>query len=278
MGYNFPYMRTTKQLKTEEYFVYHPVFSLEEAVQTLAPAGGYATMVERLKYHVARGRLKHMARGLYAAVPPGQSAEQFQPDAFLVAAVLRPDAVFCYHSALELLGAAHSIWHEYTVFSIRRRPPFLLNNDRIVFLEPPTLLQRKKAYHLGTRQVERSGRLLRVTSPERTLIEGFRRLDLVGGISELVESAAGFPYLDLDLVFTILEHYHLSVLWAASGWFLETHQAIFQVSDDFLKRLESQRPKGPLYLGKRKPGGMLASRWNLILPFDAARLSESHEH
>lgn len=48
-------------------------------------------------------------------------------------------------------------------------------------------------------------RKLRVTGPERTLIDGFRRPDLVGGLPELVESAAGFPVMDLPLLFDLLE-------------------------------------------------------------------------
>jgi hypothetical protein len=36
--------------------------------------------------------------------------ESNQPDPFLVAAAVRPDSVFSYHSALEFLGAAHSVW------------------------------------------------------------------------------------------------------------------------------------------------------------------------
>ena len=267
-------METTKQVKTEE-FLYVTQCSPREAVDALKP-GGYPAVVERLI--ISPGRLKHLARGLYATVPLGESAGQFQPDPFWVAAVLRPDGVFCYHSALQLLGAAHSIWHEYAVFSNRRRPPLLLNSERIVFLEPPTSLKRKKAEHVGVRQVEWLGRLLQVTGPERTLIEGFRRLDLVGGLSELLESSAGFPYLDLDLLYTILKHYHVTVLWAASGWFLELHQTVFQVPDDFLNRLEAHKPKGPRYLGRREPGGTLVPRWNLILPAEAVKLSESYEH
>lgn len=260
-------MSTNTQVRTEDFFRQHPVFTLDEAAQVLRPRGGRAAITERLKYHISQGRLKRLARELYASVPSGQSPFTFQPDVYLAALALRPDGIFCYHSALDLLGASHSAWHQHILFTDQRRPPLVLpNGNRILFLESPVSLRRKKMKAIGTQQAERSGRLFRLTGPERTLVEGFRRLDLVGGLEELVNSAAGFPYLDLDLLARILNAYNLSGVWAAVGWFLEKHQQVFQVPEVVLQLLESHRPKGPQYLGQRRPGGTLISRWNLILP------------
>ena len=255
------------QVKTEDFFRQYPVFTLDEAVQVLRPPGGRAAMAERLKYHITQSRLKRLARELYASVPPGQSPVAFQPDVYLTALALRPDGIFCYHSALDLLGASHSAWHQHTLFTDQRRPPLAVPyGNRIIFLETPVPLRRNNMDALGTLQAERSGRLFRFTGPERTLVEGFRRLDLVGGLEELVTSAAGFPYLDLDLLARILNAYNLRGVWAAVGWFLETHQEVFQVPEVVLQLFESHRPGGPQYLGQRRSGGTLISRWNLIFP------------
>lgn len=62
---------------------------------------------------------------------------------------------------------------------------------------------------------------LRVTGPERTLADGFRQLRLVGGLEELVTSAAGFASLDLEQLDALLRAYDLRILYAAVGWFLE---------------------------------------------------------
>jgi hypothetical protein len=102
------------------------------------------------------------------------------------------------------------------------------------------------------------------------LVDGFRRLDLVGGLEELVTSAAGFPSLDLAELGAVLTAYDLRILYAGVGWFLETYRAHFFVPDDFLVRLEKKRPVGPQYLPRRARaedgGGRMVSRWNLILP------------
>ena len=145
-------------MDTSTFLQTHRVFNLDEAVQVLAPSGGRKATLERLKYSATRGKLKKLARGVYASVPPGVEAAKFQPDRFLVAAALRPDAVFSHHSALELLGAAHSEWRLCTAYSARRSQPFDLEGLELRFLSHPQSLVRHQAVDLGTRSVHRLDR------------------------------------------------------------------------------------------------------------------------
>jgi len=253
-------------MDTSTFLQMHRVFNLDEAVQVLAPSGGRKATLERLKYSATRGKLKKLARGVYASVPPGVEAAKFQPDRFLVAAALRPDAVFSHHSALELLGAAHSEWRLCTAYSARRSQPFDLEGLELRFLSHPQSLVRHQAVDLGTRSVHRLDRELRVTGPEHTLIDGFRRPDLVGGLAEFVESVAGFSVLELPLLFELLDAFGQKGLWAAVGWFLDTYRTTFYVSDDDLSLIDKHVPKAPLYLARDQRGGVLVRRWNLIVP------------
>jgi hypothetical protein len=251
---------------TNTFLQTHRVFNLDEAVRRLSPDGGRKATLERLKYAASRGKLKKLARGVYASVPAGTDAAKYQPDRFLAAVALRPDAVFSHHSALELLGAAHSEWRLCTAYSGQRSQPFNLDGLELRFLSHPQRLVRRQAADLGTRTVHRIDRELRVAGPERTLLDGFRRPDLVGGHAELVESAAGFSVLDLPLLFKLLDAFGQKVLWAATGWFLERHRATFFVSDNDLTLIEKHVPAGPLYLARDERGGVLVRRWNLIVP------------
>jgi len=253
-------------VKTAEFFATHPVFSLDEATTALAPNGGRSGTVERLKYHLGSGTLKLAARGVYAVVPPGVPADRFQPDPVLVASAVRPNGVFSHHSALELLGVAHSLWHQCTLYVEQRRRPLRLSGTTILFLEHPGPMRSAASQQLGTLRVERQGRLLRTTGPERTLVEGFRRPALAGGLEELVRSAGGFSTLDLDLLEKVLQGYNIANLWAAVGWFLERFQQAFYVPESMLERLAENRPRSPQYLERDRRGGSLAARWNLILP------------
>ncbi len=270
-------MNTEQKLKTTDFFAMHPIFSLDEAVEILTPGGKRSVIVDRLKYHLKTGRLKRVTREIYAVIPPAVAVDNFRPDPLLVAQAMHPDGIFSHHSALELLGAAHSVWNQCTVYVARRRRPLLLDGITIRFLDPPHPMQSDSRQKVGTRRIEHHGRLLEVTGPERTLIEGFSRPLLAGGLEELVRSAAGFPTLDLDLLEEVLRLYDLSKLWAATGWFLEMFQKSFHVPDALLTSMEQRRPRSRAYIERDQRGGVLVPRWNLILPKVLLSLGEPDE-
>src|SRR5438876_143552 len=165
---------------TGDFLLSHPVFTADEAVRAFGIAGDKKRALKRLRYHVAKGRLRSVAHEVYAAIPPGVDADRFQPDRYLVAAAVRPDGVLAYHAALELLGAAHSDWGVCSVLTAKPRAPVELGAARIEFLPHPHALRRRRAQMLGTRTVDRRGRGLRVTGPEHTLLDGFRHPDPSG--------------------------------------------------------------------------------------------------
>jgi len=259
--------RQVNPFDTDRFLATTPAFtvaSLRRAMGRPSPSA-VRTWV---KYHASAGRLRLVERGLYAAVPPGVDAVGFVADPFLLAAAARDDGVFGYHAALELLGAAHSVAHLLGVFTGRRRRPMKVGSVRVEFTPHPAPLARRGAALTGVREVRYRGATLRATGPERTLLDGFRNPRLAGGLEELVQSAAGFPSLDLDLLNTLLEAYDQKLLWAAAGWFLERYQTTFRVKDGDLNWPERHRPASPQYLPRsaRGKGGRLVGRWNLILP------------
>lgn len=263
-----PYMPSKEKVPAGETAAYlrdHPVFELGHMAAKLGLPGGRRAAHERAKYHAGRGRLKRVARGIYAVVPPNVDAEAFDPDKFLVAHSARPDGVFCYHAALELLGAAQSAWTDCTVFASNRRAPIKFGNATIRFLLPPSSLDVAPD-GFGESVVHRVGASLRTTGPERTLVEGFRRLQHVGGLEELWTSAAAFGVLDLDLVVKVLERYDEQLLWGATGWFLDEHRERLFVPQELLDALHKRRPRSPRYVVRGARGGTLNARWNLILP------------
>ena len=214
--------------KLETYLRTNEVFTLEGLAQALHLRDAKAAL-DLLNYHRRLRRVKNVARGVYATVPIGLSAEEYLPDRYLVAAAIRTDAIFSHHAALELLGAAHSDWSVCTVVSERRHGRVSLGSVEIRFLRHPAALKREGLQALGTVPVTHTRRTLLVTGTERTLLDGFRQPGLVGGPEELVESAAGFGVLDLRLVSSLLEAYDERLLWAATGWFLESYSRRFFV-------------------------------------------------
>ena len=63
-----PFKGNHSKTGTRDFFAGHPVFSLGEATTALSPPGGRRGTVERLKHHLEKGRLKLVAREIYAGV------------------------------------------------------------------------------------------------------------------------------------------------------------------------------------------------------------------
>ncbi len=277
-------MGTQRQVaaKTTDIFLdRYPVFSRAMFAEAHGDYRPSSALVKRLKYLQSTGRIVSLERGLYATVRPGQDPKAVAPDPYLVGAALRPDGVFAYHSALTLLGAGHSDWGVVTLVSDRRRRPLELRTARVEILPHPVALVRKEAIDLGVRSLGYRQTTIRVTGRERTLVDGFRQLRLVGGLEELVTSAAGFASFDFELLDAMLHAYDLRILFAAVGWFLETYREQFYAPDAFLHKLEARRPASPQYLPRRGRSetdrGRLVPRWNLILPEGVLRGVEPDE-
>ncbi|MBD3349727.1 MAG: hypothetical protein GF400_11110 [Candidatus Eisenbacteria bacterium] len=117
------------------------VFALDELAEHL---GGEKRLAKyRIRYHLSQNRLKRLANGVYATVPAGADAETFEPDVFLAAAAIRPDAVFVYHSAFDLLGQGHSAWWTCTVCTDRPRAPVALGRNTIKSLTRPPAVRKQ---------------------------------------------------------------------------------------------------------------------------------------
>lgn len=258
--------RAPSRFDFEAFLESAPVFSLDEIAHARGGAEQRGAARNHLKRHLRSGRLLAVAREIYARVPPGLDPGRFIPDPFLVAFAACPGCVFAYHSALELLGAAHSAWSEHTLHANVRKSPIRVGSFRIRFLPTPASIERRRASTLGTRHVPRSTRQLVVTGPERTLVEGLRRPELVGGLDELVDSVAGLPLLDFSLLEQLLAIYAERSLWAATGWLAERFSESWSTPKDFLERCRRHRPKRNQYLVRNRRGGKLVKTWRLIVP------------
>ncbi len=263
-------------MDTNTFLQTHPVFTLDEATEALEPSEeGRGRVHRRLMYFIKRGKIRRLGRGVFTTVPPGADPSTHQPDRYLTMAAFRPDAIFSHHSALELLGAAHSEWHLCSAYTARRRVPLTLDGTELRFLSLPSYLVRAGQARLGVQSVQRMNKTLSVTGPERTLIEGFREPDLVGGVEELVESASGFSLLEVSLLCDTLELYEEKILWASVGWFLERYRETFFIEESDLITMEQNIPKSPRYLLTAQRGGTLSPRWNLIVPENLVQQGET---
>lgn len=261
--------RATETAKPSEFFARTPVFRLEEFRRAYLAGGRRqaATSKAVLKQHVAAGNLINVRRGLYAVVPPTAGAATFRVDPFLIASRLTEDAVVAYHAALQLHGLAHSISTRITYLTALRVKPFRFQDIDFVPVQVPISLRATGDLGGDIVELRRHGLSVRVTSPERTLVDVLDAPEHGGGWEEIWRSLQAIEVLDVDAVVAYALRLGSALTIARVGYFLEQHRELLLVEEHQLAKLQQAAPRQPTYFERRhRSGGTLVRRWNLIVP------------
>lgn len=115
-----------------------------------------------------RGFLTSVRRGLYASVPLDADPQRFQPDPFLaVSRALGDYYAFSHFSALALLGGESTVRKTVDVTGPNARA----RNKALGGFRVHVHHMSPRVWNHSTKQLRRAGKTLRVTTPERTLID-----------------------------------------------------------------------------------------------------------
>jgi predicted transcriptional regulator of viral defense system len=256
-------------MKPTNFFARHPVFRFEEFRDAHRSDGKRSPETTRsvLKQHVAAGNLINVRRGIYARVPGGVDAASFRVDPYLVASRLAKDAVIAYHGALQLLGRAHSQSQRLTYLSARRGKPFTFQDTEFIPVLVPVALRELPDHGGGLREERRHGLTVTVTGFERTLVDVLDNPEHGGGWEEIWRSLESIEFVDLDWVVEYALSLRSALTNARVGFYLEQHKDELLVEDRHLDALAAHSPAQPHYFERRRrKGGKLISRWNLIVP------------
>lgn len=252
-----------------DFFARNPVFTAEEAASFLRETGSENPLTRKalLRHHETSGNIVRIRRGLYATVPPGGTPETTRPDPYLVAAKLAPDALLAYHTALELHGKAYSVHSRYTFLTSTAARVLVHGGVTFQPVRFAKSLREQKRETFAMKELDRSGLSVRVTSLERTLVDAFDRLDLVGGWEEAWRSLETVEFFDLETVVRYALYLGNATTIAKVGYFLEAHREPLMVEQSVLKELQAKRPKEPQYVTReRSESNRLLGEWNLVLP------------
>lgn len=212
------------------------------------------------------GKLQRVRRDLYAVVPPLENKKDYNPDEFLVASKIKENYYLGYHTALDWYGCAYSRYNEVyiAVNAESRFDQFRHQGTRFrpVFVQDIDLgVEGKKHY----------GQVIRVSCKERTFIDCLDRPKYAGGWEESLKSLQRLDGLNFDRLIDILGQYEKDLLWRKTGLvlsLLKRHSVFYEhISDEVLKKLQSEIGENPMYLTDEGPHGYDA-RWHLYVPED----------
>ncbi len=259
-------------MKLESFFARHPVFTRDEYVDFMNSQGtrNCNSQRELLAYHVRRGHVIKIRRGFYATVLRAISDPQNMPlDGYLIAGRVATDSLLSYHTALDFHGIAYSIYYSFYYCSQHAIKLFKYQDSRFYRVPFPKVLINEHKEFIATEFKDRQGQDLRVTTLERTLVDVLDRPELAGGWEEIWRSLEMIAVLDLDLVVSYALLLKNATTIAKVGYFLETHQEEFSVTQNHLIKLEQHVPLNKHYMDRSsRKSCKFIKRWNLLIPIE----------
>ena len=255
------------EMNLKNFFARHPVFTSSEFTGYLnkEEKRNVSTRDNLLAYHVNKGHLLRVKRGLYAVIPTGMSSANFPVDPYLLASRMADDAILAYHTALDIHAKSYSAYNQFTFLTERKVRTVQYGNYMFRAIRPPKSLLTAGQVGFGVRSLEKSGLEIKVTGLERTLVDLFDKPKLGGGWEEIWRSLESVEFYDVDKVIEYDLLLKKATTVAKVGFFLENNQKRFFVTGEHLQRLKKRRPKKPLYMDKNLKG-RLSNNWNLIVP------------
>ncbi|MGA1841645.1 MAG: type IV toxin-antitoxin system AbiEi family antitoxin domain-containing protein [bacterium] len=247
------------------FFNKHPVFTIDEFLSSFKKAK-MTSVYSNLKYYLKKGRLRIIKRGVYYVIPEESSSDKFYPDSLLVASRLSKDAVIGFHSALELMGYAHSVFHRFFYYTDLRKRIFKFKDDEFISVKIPERLKKNNSVQLGIKEEYYHNAIVRFTNRERTFVDCLDRPEFGGGIEEVYRCVEKYPYLNFDEIMAYLDALGKNILYAKTGVFLQQHREQFFVEEELLKELKKRAPVSAVYFDSERKKGKLVKEWNLMVP------------
>lgn len=254
-------------MRSEEFFATHPVFTFEEYRSARAGAEApLSTAKNLLASHVSSGRVLRVRQGLYATVPRGVQASEFEPDPYLLATHMAGDSVVCGHAALQFFGKTYSLWARHHYFSVARRRPFTFRDNEFLPVQDPAPLRGREDRGGGIVERAHAGGRVRVTTLERALVDVMHAPERAGGWEEVWRSLEMVEYFDTERVAAYARALGSALTAARVGLFLDEYASRLMVDDEQLESLRRLSPRQPRYLDASHTKGRLVTGWNLIVP------------
>lgn len=241
-------------MKFTKYISSHHVFKTSEL---LASCDSPSSAEEQLRIAVKTGKVERIRQGLYASMTGRY--EGTLPDSLEVIAGIDPEAVVCYHTALDVLGVAHDVSFQREFRTGKLKTSFEYRGIRYVPYPSGVGLRMRKV------RTDPAGRI-NVTTKEQTLCDCLARPDRAGGIEEAIRGVSSFAYIDCEAVLEIAESLDKTDI-SRIGWLLSQKASDWRVPEKAFNELKALLGKGPYRFSRTKAGSNgWSPEWKLIFP------------
>ena len=142
----------------------------------------------------------------------------------------------------------------------------MLRDFELVPVQAPAAVRALPDLGGGVETLRHAGGTVRVTRPERTLVDVLDEPERSGGWEEVWRSLEMVEFFDLEAVTRYATALGSALTAARVGFFLDQHRTALMLGDQDLEGLRALAPAQPRYLDTSREPGRLVPRWNLVVP------------
>jgi predicted transcriptional regulator of viral defense system len=228
------------------------IFHKKEAVALIKDENAAKEILRRYK---KQGYIAQVRRDLYVVTDLATKAPLVSK--FEIARHITPSSTLAYHAALEYHGLAHQVFYELYVASEEKFTNF--EYEGIKYTSCPAVSM------VGVvRPV--TDNLVRVTDLERTVIDCINRIDLSGGLEELVQCFAIITYINEKTLLNYLNMFDKQFLYQKTGFILRYFQKEMKLSNTFFERCKAKIGNSTRYLTYTATCDTYFKEWKLCAP------------
>ena len=239
------------------------IFHKKEAVALIKDENAAKEILRRYK---KQGYISQVRRDLYVVNDLANKASLVSK--FEIASNITPSSCIAYHAALEYHGIAHQIFYQICVSSKEKFNNFDYEGINYVFCQSVSDMGIVNPF---------TDSLIRVTDLERTIIDCINRIDLCGGLEELVQCFAIITYLNENKLTEYLQHFDKQVLYQKTGFILSYFKKEMRLSDDFFALCKSKTGRSTRYLTDNLESNTFFKEWKLCAPENILSFLEQGE-
>lgn len=225
-------------------------FTREEIIQLTGSENAARWQINK---YLKKGYIERIRRNLYAVI--SLETNQAIPNRFQIASSISQDSCVSHHSAFEFYGYSNQVFYDVYVSTKRRFRPF--NYDGISYI--PVAWR-------GNVEIEETGTGVRVTSLERTVVDGINDFEKIGGIEELLRCLELIPSLQPDRLLATLKIYNQKQLYQKVGYILDNFRDEMNLPESFFENCEKNISLSKTYLFSKRDDFIYHERWKLFAP------------
>ena len=210
---------------------------------------------EILRRYRKRGLISQVRRDLYVVTDLAYKTSLATK--FEIAGNITPSSYLSYHAALEYHGLAHQFFYTLYISSKEKFNEFDYEGIRYVYFQSKS----------DTGVVNPvTDALVRVTDLERTVLDCIDRIDLSGGLEELIACFAVITSVNEKKLLDYLHLFNKRMLYRKTGFILGYFQKEMKLSDAFFALCKSKTGRNIRYLTDKQESDTFFKEWQLYAP------------